>query len=262
MSKKYKDSFGDRMKAYEAASNYYLVKRMPVVIRLDGSHFHTFTKGFKKPFDDIMVTTMQETMQNLCESIQGCVLGYTQSDEITLVLCDYQTLTTSAWFDNRLEKMCSIGGSMASRFFNRNFMLNIEKAKNQGEDVSVYERKIFTADFDCRVFNVPKEDVCNAVLWRQKDAEKNSVQALAQSLFSHKELMGISTKDLQDKMFTEKGINWNDYPTYLKRGSACYKTVNDKGRSVWMIDLDMPILSQHREYIEDRIYFETGDSNV
>ena len=116
------DKFGDRMKMYESVPKTNLMKRTPVIIRLDGKAFHTFTRGFVKPFDEILIKTMQETTKYVCENIQGCVLGYTQSDEISLVLVDYQRFETSAWFDNRLEKICSVGASMASRFFNKFFI--------------------------------------------------------------------------------------------------------------------------------------------
>ena len=254
MAKKYKDAYGDRMKNYEAVADTKLMKRCPVILRIDGRAFHTFTRGFNKPFDSIFATTMQMTMKSLCENIQGCVLGYVQSDEISLVLCDYQTLETSAWFDYRLEKICSLSASMATRFFNKYFIENVEKANSEGLDPEMYQkykRKFFTADFDSRAFNVPKDDVCNAILWRQKDAEKNSIQGLAQSLYSQKEISGISTKALQDKMFSEKGVNWNDIPTMYKRGSACIKNQDGK----WFIDMNMPILSQNRDYVENRINF-------
>lgn len=107
------------MKTYEAVPKVKLVRRMPVIIRLDGKAFHTFTRGFVKPFDAVLMKTMNDTMKYLCENIQGCVLGYTQSDEISLVLIDYQTLTTDAWFEYSVEKMCSIAASMATLAFNR-----------------------------------------------------------------------------------------------------------------------------------------------
>lgn len=252
MSRKYSD-FDKRMKRYEASSDIMLTRRMPVVLRLDGNHFRTFTRGFKKPFDEILVKTMQETMLDLCKEIPGTVFGYTQSDEITLVLIDYQTLTSDAWFDYRVEKMCSIASSKATRFFNKHFMENVDAVYGRREltpeeykQFMIYARKYWSADFDCRAFNVPKEDVCNAVLWRQKDAEKNSVQALAQSLYKQKEISGIKNDNLQNKMFTEKGVNWNDLPTPYKRGSACKKN----GRT-WELDLDMPIISQNRAYVEN-----------
>lgn len=112
MSKKY-DSLGDRMKGYENIARNYLTRRIPTIIRVDGKAFHTFTRGMEKPFDRILMTTMQNTMKYLCENIQGCVFGYTQSDEITLVLTDYATITTDAWFGYNIQKMCSVSASMA-----------------------------------------------------------------------------------------------------------------------------------------------------
>ena len=116
------DDLGKRMKEnYESIPKYRLMRRTPVIIRIDGKAFHTFTRGFKKPFDMVLVRSMQETMKYLCENIQGCVFGYTQSDEITLILCDYQTFTTDAWFDYEVQKMCSISASMATMIFNKEF---------------------------------------------------------------------------------------------------------------------------------------------
>ena len=121
-------ALGTRMKEfYETVSKTKLVRRMPVMIRLDGKAFHTFTRGFHKPFDDILIKSMQETMKYLCENIQGCVFGYTQSDEITLVLIDYKKITSSAWFDYEVQKICSISASMATLAFNKFFTKNVEK---------------------------------------------------------------------------------------------------------------------------------------
>ena len=245
-----------RMKRYEAVSDIVLMRRTPVILRFDGSHFHTYTRGFEKPFDNVMMETMQRTMEALCNDIQGAVFGYTQSDEITIVLCDYKTLETSAWFDNRLEKLCSVGASKASRYFNKFFIEVTEKAYNNKEVTDKmyekYKSRYFTADFDCRAFNIPKEEVCNCVIWRQNDAEKNSIQSLAQSLYSHKELNGLKCNQLQNKMFTEKGVNWSELPTYCKRGSACIKDENGK----WFVDYDMPILKENRDYVEQFVYCE------
>lgn len=246
-----------RMKRYEAVSDVVLMRRTPVILRYDMCHGHTFTKGFEKPFDSIFMATMQKTMEALCNDIQGAVFGYTQSDEITIVLCDYKTLETSAWFDNRLEKLCSVGASKASRYFNKFFMEIVEEKISTDESLSEklrdkYRSRYFTADFDCRAFNIPKEEVCNCVIWRQNDAEKNSIQSLAQSLYSHKELNGLKCNQLQNKMFTEKGVNWSELPTYCKRGSACIKDENGK----WFIDYDMPILKENRDYLERFVYCE------
>ena len=121
-----KTTLGDRMKNnYENITRYYLTRRMPVIIRIDGKAFHTFTKGMKKPFDNILVKTMQETMKYLCENIQGRVLGYTQSDEISLVLTDYAELTTDAWFDNNLQKMCSVYADENDEDYTNKFSIDI-----------------------------------------------------------------------------------------------------------------------------------------
>lgn len=246
-------SLDTRMKRYEAVTDGILVNRMPVIIRLDGCHFHTFTKGLDKPFDDVLVKAMQLTTLDLCKNIQNCVFGYTQSDEITLVINTYQTLESSTWFDNRIQKICSVAASMCSRLFNENFRkLAMEvhtNAQISDEKYFTYAAKFNTADFDCRVFNIPREEAVNCVIWRQKDCEKNSVMSLAQTLYSQSELNGVKYKAAQNKMFTEKGVNWDELPTYLKRGTAIKKdTVYG-----WYIDYDMPILTKTREYLEDLV---------
>ena len=264
MKKQSKDSLGDRMKRYEAVSKTTLVQRMPVILRLDGCHFHTFTKGFVKPFDDVMIKSMQDTMKYLCENIQGCVFGYTQSDEITLVLVDYKNLNSSQWFDNEVQKMCSVAASMAGMFFTRCFAYNALMAEVDGEQYKKYENAIARgAYFDCRAFNIPKEDVCNCIIWRQQDATRNSIQSLAQANFSHKALQGLRCNMLQDKLMVEKGINWNDLDTVKKRGSACIKNyytknekINEKICSKWVIDYNMPILTQDRNYVEQFVIFD------
>lgn len=240
-------TLGDRMKTYEAVPSVKLIRRTPVIMRFDGIAFHTFTRGMKKPWDEALMYAMSQTMRDLCANIQGCVFGYTQSDEITLVLTDYKKLTTDAWFEYKVQKMCSAGASICSRFFNINFRKAVEKFGLQ--DNETYIKKLDTADFDCRVFNLPKDEVCNCLIWRQQDASRNSILSVSQSVFSQKEINGLSCDKLQDKLFTEKGINWNDYPTPNKRGFAC-KKLEDMG---WVIDNDMPILTQNREYVESLI---------
>ena len=122
------DNLGNRMKTYyEQIPKTRLMRRTPVAIRLDGKAFHTFTKGFKKPFDEVLIKSMQETMKYLCENIQGCVLGYTQSDEITLILVDYKNLNSCAWFDYEVQKMCSVSASTATMAFNKFFYKNVEE---------------------------------------------------------------------------------------------------------------------------------------
>ena len=279
-----KTTIGDRMKNnYENITRYYLTRRMPVIIRIDGKSFHTFTRGFKKPFDDILVKTMQDTMKYLCETIQGCVVGYTQSDEISLVLTDYAEITTDAWFGNNLQKMCSVSASMATLAFNKFFSGQVqefmsdccdglygyifpEKRNDYDNAAKVYCNKFNAAMFDSRVFTIPKEEVCNYLIWRQQDATRNSILSVGQANFSQKELHGKSCNNIQDMLMLQKGLNWNDYSTTLKRGSCCIKvddslTEYDEAgnicgyteRSKWVIDNEIPIFTQDRNYVEKLI---------
>lgn len=134
-----KDQLGDRMKGYEQNSRITLTRRVPVIIRLDGKAFHTYTRGLKKPFDRVLMTTMQNTMQYLCENIQNCVFGYTQSDEITLVMTDYKTITTDAWFGNGVQKMCSVAASMATVAFNKFFA---EEFAKLAEETAYFQSRL------------------------------------------------------------------------------------------------------------------------
>ena len=266
------DELGRRMKDfYEAIPKTKLMRRTPVAIRIDGKAFHTFTRGMKRPFDDILIETMQQTMKYLCENIQGCVLGYTQSDEITLILIDYQKLTSSAWFDYEVQKMCSIAASMATMAFNYFFEKRVSETYNCNDwDRTPYWGKALdgdefgyfkTAMFDARCFNIPKEEVANLIYWRQLDATRNSIQMVGQANFSQKELHGKSCNKIQDMLMLEKNINWNDFPAYQKRGSCAIKQIKDISggegdyRTEWIIDKDIPIFKgEDRKQIEDLIY--------
>lgn len=273
-----KDSLGDRMKTYEYVTRNYLTRKLPVIIRIDGKAFHSFTRGFKKPFDDIFVKSMQETMKYLCENVQGCVLGYCQSDEITLVLVDYQSREASAWFDNNIQKMVSVSASMATMAFNRFFVNNCHQWYEDNIDfdeliLSTDEniKKLFNAYtkacnkgamFDSRVFTMPKEEVANCLIWRQQDATRNSIQSVGQANFSHNQLQGKNCSNIQDMLMLEKGINWNDYPTHLKRGTCCIKkpfkinegTEQEAIRNKWVIDTEIPIFTQDKDYINKLIF--------
>ncbi len=267
-----KDSLGDRMKNYENVPKIKLMRRTPVVIRLDGKAFHTFTKGFVKPFDEVFMKTMSDTMKALCENIQGCVLGYTQSDEISLILVDYQAITTDAWFDNNVEKMCSVSASMATLFFNNAWRNNVAEwaANNDNpEQAKVYVSRLYKALFDSRVFSLPKEEVMNYLVWRQQDATRNSILSVGQANFSQKQLSGKSCNVIQDMLFTEKGINWNDYPIPCKRGVCCIKKpvafqpksdvwdfADNCYRMKWVIDTEIPIFNREPEYVNKLVFFD------
>lgn len=281
-----RDVLGERMKEfYEYIPKTKLMRRTPVAIRIDGKAFHTFTKGFQKPFDKILIKSMQKTMKYLCENIQGCVLGYTQSDEITLILVDYKKLNSAAWFDYKVQKMCSVAASMATMAFNKIFaeevnvykfkcyrsLVSVEAQQEQQRYMEVLCKAVKKgAMFDARVFNIPKEEVTNLIYWRQVDATRNSIQMVGQANFSQKELQNKSCDMIQDMLFTQKGINWNDLPTTLKRGSCCIKISEpeieyENGmisgvshmRTRWVIDNDIPIFKgEDREYVEKLINFK------
>ena len=284
-------------KYYEEVPKTRLIRRMPVCIRLDGKAFHTFLKGFKKPFDDIFIKTMQDTMRYLCQNIQGCVLGYSQSDEISLILIDYQKLTTSAWFDYNVQKICSVSSSMATLAFNKLLKNNVDEYRfskwdgilkyedGENEYIKTLLRAVDEgAMFDSRCFNIPKEDVANLIFWRQFDASNNSVQMVGQAYFTQEELNNKNTNQIQDMLMTQKGINWNDYPIYQKRGSCCIKRkfwidkndgcefseeyscelekagVNSDNaikKTEWIIDKNIPIFKgENRKYINELILFK------
>ena len=273
------DDLGTRMKTfYEQIPKTKLMRRTPVAIRIDGKAFHTFTRGFKRPFDMILIKSMQETTKYLCENIQGCIFGFTQSDEITLILVDYQKLNSSAWFDYEVQKMCSVAASMATMAFNKFFDNNVREYINKimpnalSPLAITYMQAVEKgAMFDARCFNIPKEEVTNLIYWRQLDAIRNSIQMVGQANFSHKELQNKTCNMIQDMLHEQKGINWNDYSTVCKRGTCIVrnKIVIDsdgitktamlrdttKSENEWFIDEDMPILKgEDRKYIDDLIY--------
>lgn len=274
------------MKGYENISRIYLTRRTPIIIRIDGKAFHTFTRGFARPFDDVLVKSMQNTAKYLCENIMGCKLAYTQSDEISLLLVDYEKLETQAWFDNNLQKMVSVAASMATMAFNKFFTNNVKneimeyKASLVPQSVELQEKikKYYDtlkqalekgAMFDARAFTLPKEEVNNYFIFRQQDATRNSIQMVAQSNFSQKELQGKNCNVLQDMLHEQKGINWNDYPTVYKRGSCIIKVCDviiqydevgnicgSTERTKWIVDKEIPIFTQDRNYINKYVMLE------
>lgn len=222
------NNLGNRMKNnYESRTKQFLTRRTPTIIRLDGKSFGNYTRGLNKPFDEGLIGDMQSTTQFLCENVQGCKLGYTQSDEITLVLTDYDKLTSDAWFDYNVQKMTSVAASMATAKFNQ---LRTKRVYTESRGTTTPCTELPLAFFDARVFQIPeKEEVVNCLIWRQRDAERNSIQMLAQSLFSHNELHKKNTSELQEMCF-QKGHNWNDLDVSKKRGSLIVKATYVNGR--------------------------------
>lgn len=233
-----KSALTQRMKEnYEMRARSYLTRRTPVIIRLDGCHFHTFTKGFNKPFDKILNKTMQDTAEYLCKNIQGCKYAYTQSDEISLLLIDYDTFDTDAWFDYQIQKICSVSASLATLAFNKFYSENIAEYTDSTDEFKKYAKKISTAYFDSRCFNIPKEEVVNYFVDREKDAIRNSKASLAQSKFSQKELMNKSADEMIEMVKTKYNIDWNNFNGEQKWGTHIYKVDSSiVGRKVWFAD--------------------------
>ncbi len=231
------DSLGDRMKEYyENRTKTFLTRRTYTMLRVDGKAFHTYTRGLERPFDAKFVADMDLTAIYMCENIQGAKLAFVQSDEISILLTDFEKLATSAWFDGNVQKMTSISASLATVAFNR---LRPEK----------------TALFDSRVFTIPTAiEVENYFIWRQQDTVRNSISSAAQALYSHKELFGKSTDEMQEMCF-QKGVNWNGYTPKLKRGRLIVKKEYEREgalRTRWE-SIASPIFTQKREFLTNLI---------
>lgn len=218
MSNKFEnDSLGTRMKEYEDISRVKLPKKSYILARMDGKAFHTYCRNLDKPFDLGFIEDMDSTAIRLCEKIQNVHFAYVQSDEISLFIHE-KDIKSEPWYDNNLQKMCSVGASIATAEFNKRRMyrqcVNDKDGFLDGDDLD----KFTMAEFDARFWVVPMAvEVHNYFLWRQKDATRNSISTVAQSLYSHKELEGVKSDGLQE-MIWQKGINWNDLPEGQKRG--------------------------------------------
>ena len=247
------DHLGDRMKGYyEDRYRISLTRRTPVIIRVDGKAFSTFTKGLKKPWDYVVTEAMNETAIALCEEIQGCKLAYVQSDEISLLLTDYDTVDTSAWFDyNREFNILSDPESLES-------FASDPKLAPKISDTDIYEAKLDTAMFDARAFNIPMNEVCNYFIWRQKDAIRNSVESLGREVFSQKELYRKRVPDVIE-MLMERGIDWNAIPTAYQRGCCVRRVTNELDkRGKWGVDNNIPLFTENRQYINGLVWM--GDT--
>jgi len=257
-----KQSLGDRIKSsYEDRSKTFLNRRTITIIRLDGKGFSKFTKGLNKPFDDGFSQDMDATALYLCENIQGAKFAYTQSDEISVVLCDFDNIETDAWFDYNVQKMTSIAASLATAKFNQLRMArNVVDTDDGFNSFGIMAFNL--AFFDARVFQVPNVDeMFNAILWRQQDCTRNSISMAASAAYSHKELEKKSSNMKQEMLF-QKGINWNDYLPKYKRGSVVKKeTIIIEGatRNKWVVDVNTPIFTEDREYLYNLIPNSNGN---
>jgi len=227
-------AIGKRMiNNYEDRYRIQLTRRTPVIIRLDGRAFHTLTRKSKciKPYDTPLRETLDLIALELCEQIQGAKCAYQQSDEISILLTDFDKLETDAWFDYNLQKIVSIAAGIASAWFTK---------------IWYHTDPLNIATFDARAFNVPKEEVCNYFIWRQRDWERNSIQMLARKHFTHKELQGKSCSDIHEMLHT-KDVNWAKLEDKWKRGMFTRRT--EQG---W-IQNPAPIFKERRYWITDML---------
>jgi len=249
-------SIGDRMKEYEAVTTAAtLTRRVPAILRLDGRGFHTFSSRLESPYDEVFHQCMTKVAIDLCRAVQGSQFAYHFSDEISILVTDYQSIDTDAYFAYSLQKVLSITASACTSFFASSCM---ERMPGWFPPFPM---------FDCRAFSMPKEDVPNYFLWRQQDCTRNSIQTIARCHYSHKQLLNVNTSKMQD-MLMEKGVNWNDFPTRIKRGIGIFKwsggkvSVTEGPRDRWVADYEMPILTADWGYVhrwtEDTVALEEG----
>ncbi len=231
-------ALGDRMKHYESVWSGRLMPKTPALIRLDGKAFHTLTRQCEKPWDQNFQRAMWQTAAYLCEEISGTRLAYVQSDEISLLLVDYQSLQTQGWFDYEVQKMASVSASMAAAVFAREW------------------RSDRPAAFDARAWSLPAHEVTNYFIWRQQDATRNSISGLAQAHFSAKQLHGKNGPAMLE-MLHEKGIDWKDCAIQQKRGACLFRetyeapgTDGPAMRHRWTVDVEIPIFTEDRAYVE------------
>lgn len=228
---------GDRMKEYEKCSSGYIIPHMPTIIRIDGKNFHTFTRkiGAKKPFDVDLRNAFFRTAVELISYMQNAVLLYHQSDEISILLKDWPDLNTEQWFSGNIQKIASISASATTAIFNH--------------EMKAYPRYAMFAMFDARVFQLPLGEVTNYFIWRQKDWERNSIQMLARSHYSHSQLNKKSIPDIHN-MLHAVGVNWNKCDIWKKRGTLIKKTPNNTPVVGLLCPDETPIFSEEREHIE------------
>jgi len=262
-----KDALGDRIKSqYESRSRTALLRRCYTIIRVDGKAFHSYCRGLERPFDDGLMEDMDATAAYLCKNIMGAKFAFIQSDEISILMTDFEEVSTSSWFDSDVQKVCSVSASMATSKFNElrwKRSLKIMEDIRRPDELYLNFDDMKLAEFDSRVFQIAdRAEVLNYFLWRQRDTTRNSISSVAQSLYSHKELHAKNSDQKQEMIF-QKGINWNNYAPRYKRGRAVVKEVYEKPaekggkststtRSRWVVS-EVPIFTQEKGFLSDMV---------
>lgn len=215
-------SLGDRLKSnFENRTRFYLPRKTYTLIRVDGKNFSSYTHNFDKPFDEGMNTDMLNATLQLCQEISGTVLGYTQSDEISILVEDFKTEKTEAWFDGNLQKIVSVAASKVGAAFNQS---RINRMWNSPDQPFELEAALHMAVFDARAFTLPGfQEVEDYFVWRQKDCVRNSVSMAARAQFSHKQLLNKNSKEML-AMLEDVGKPWYDFDSQNKFGAVVYRT--------------------------------------
>lgn len=260
-----KDNLGQRMKDfYENRTRHLLPRRTYTIIRIDGKAFHSYTKGLTRPFDDGLIEDMDNTAIYLCNEIQGTKFAFVQSDEISILLTDFDKISTDAWFDGNIQKICSISASLATSKFNQlrlkrniEFIFKYSNISNLNETfISNFESFKF-ANFDSRTFTIPsKNEVINYFIWRQQDCIRNSINSVAHSLYSYKDLNGKNINEIKE-MCLQKNVNWDNFNIKLKNGRFIEKEIyinknNDIKRTIWVSN-ECPSFIKNKEFLKNKI---------
>lgn len=255
------DDLGDRMKSqYEGRTRYLLPRRTYAILRADGRAFHTYTKGLQRPFDDALTDDMDATAAALCEGIDGAQLAFVQSDEISVLFTDFATPETNAWFDGNIQKIVSVGASLATTAFNA-----ARAARGPLPPVKQW------AQFDARVFTIPdRVEVENYFIWRQQDAMRNSVLMVAQAHYTPAQMHGQNTSELRRLLASEKNVRWEDFPPRFRNGRVVERKervsdveyidkrtgeprrVEGVSRRSWEADA-APVFTETRAFLRQRI---------
>lgn len=206
-------SLGDRMKRYETTTRALLPRRTYSLLRVDGRAFHSYLRGARRPFDEVFMADMDAVAEALCAEISGAVFAYAQSDEVSVLFTDFASAGTEPWFGGVVSKQVSVSAALATAVLNE-------------------RRPGGRALFDARVFTVADAvEVANYFVWRQRDAVRNSISMAAQAQFPHRRLQGVSSGGMQELLWSEAGINWNDYPVGCRRGRVTVRKTGPRETS-------------------------------